>query len=173
MTDKLFRTKKIRINGVLTTINVPPSHECYDYWYERIIKSLSLQWLLFKTKLYLDWIDFVNLRARRKYCNKGYHKIYNAHYYVKEGNKRAVSLHFLKCQHCRYMFFPTKNLKDKFIKHEKETKERFSAAFDSLLSTKDGLSMSVSREKKAEGSVRPSRVNTNKKNGRRPKNSKM
>lgn len=159
MTEKEFRIKKVKINGVKTTVSVPPSHELWPYWYERFFSWLSIQWLLKTSGIRLWWMYKKDAIARRKYCNKGYHKIKNYHTYSKIGNQKAVSFHFIKCVHCNYMFFPTKNLKEKYLKHEKETKERFSAVFNSLSGNKTGLSFSAGKEEKADSSVRPSRAN--------------
>jgi len=91
---------------------------------------------MWKLEMYCNWLRFLNKRARKKYCRKGYHKLISNFVSWKEGNKRKVTIHFLKCLHCNYYFFVTLKQKETYLKHEGTAKDSFSSFLRSLSGAK-------------------------------------
>ena len=148
---------KIKINGIKTTCNVPDSLcEEKPNLIIKICAWLSLQWLLKTSGIRLWWMYEKDKIARRKYCNKGYHKIHSSTVIYKHGDKRAQKFQFIKCRHCNYMFFPTKAQKERYINYEKKTREQFFAGINFLSGTETGLSKRSGKKNISEGSVKSS-----------------
>jgi len=114
----------------------------------KIWEEIKWQWTIFKTKMYLQKIERHDKYMRRRYCHKGLHKITSCKYSYKEGSKRWVHLHFLKCKHCNYMFFTTKKQKELYTQKEGVGKERFSDFLKALSSSKVKHSKGVGRANK-------------------------
>lgn len=154
---KPFRSKRININGVWTTCNVPPTHEAYDYWYERLFKALDSKWRMLK----LDWLissyERQDARARKKYCRTGHHKVKPAYESIKRGKERTISVRYLKCVHCNYIFFSKMSDKKNYDKIQNQTKEGFSAFFKTASCPKPKDSSGMVQKKKKEPSVRGSK----------------
>ena len=90
---------------------------------------MGLTFLLWKARIHLFGIEMFDKYMRKKYCHKGFHKLY--HGSIGQGNsKRMTWVHYLKCRHCNYIFFASENDKKRYLRMT--GRER--SAFRSLLS---------------------------------------
>lgn len=95
----------------------------------------SLSWLLFKTRIWLWGYEQTHKFYRMKYCHKGYHKLRKESIAIQRDGKH-YGVEYIKCLHCNYMFFATMRDKNKYLKIQELTKERFSALYENLSGTK-------------------------------------
>lgn len=84
---------------------------------------LKLKWWIFKQ-------DVFNKMMRKKYCHKGFHKLFKSSIGHGGTNQRMKYIHFLKCRYCNYIFFA--KIADK-KRYEKMTAKETSA-FKEMLS---------------------------------------
>lgn len=99
---------------------------------------LKIKWMLFRWEKY-------HFKCRKKYCNKGFHKLVSHKTGLKEPKKRWKYVEFLKCRHCNYMFFTTLKQKQKYLRIHGKDKDSFSAFLKTLSSAKTEQSNSKGR----------------------------
>ena len=80
-----------------------------------------ISWKLFMMKIHFDLFspDVKGKIARKLYCNKGYHKLTHgsiSEQSWKKGKKHTVRSDYLRCKHCRYVFFTNPAEKKKYSK---------------------------------------------------------
>jgi len=71
-------------------------------------------------------------------------------------NNRWVTIHFLKCRHCNYIFFANKQQKEKYLQMENAANEGITSFLKDVSSTKpkDLKSVGSSNKKEPSASVR-------------------
>jgi hypothetical protein len=90
--------------------------------------DLKLKWAIFKAEISIAIHDARNLNARMKYCRRGYHKLRNG--MIQFGNINGTkTVRFLRCEHCRYVFFTSKYALKKYRDIEKTQKQSFRDMF--------------------------------------------
>ena len=105
---------------------------------------LKIKYLLFKHELVDKWM-------RKKYCHKGFHKLFHSFYGSSKGNQRMRYVHFLKCRFCNYIFFARETDKKRYL--ELTTRER-SALTNWLSGAKSKHSNTRVAKKDKDASVR-------------------
>lgn len=116
-----------------------------------------LELLLLEGRFYLWKEELKNKLIRRKHCHKGFHKLIHGEQSYLMTGKKTVRVHYIRCQHCKYIFFARESDKKKYLRMK--DKERsvffglFSGAADEQLSRagdlkKKNCSSSSSEKKK-------------------------
>jgi len=83
-----------------------------------------------KARIYLFGRELVDKVMRKKYCHKGFHRIYPGSIGWGGTNQRMKYIHYLKCRHCNYIFFASPNDKKRYLKMQ----DRERSAFHTMLS---------------------------------------
>ena len=102
----------------------------------KIIKEINWKLFMFKIKLRILKIDVINKYMRKNYCKFGIHHLTNGYVSYSGTGQRMKHIRFLKCEHCNYLFFAKKSDKERYLKHEQQTKDNTSALFKNLSSGK-------------------------------------
>ena len=101
-----------------------------------IIKEIKWRLFMFKIRLGLLKLETINKYMRKNYCKFGIHNITNGYVGYGGTGQRMKHIRYLKCKHCNYLFFAKKTDKERYLKHEQQTKGNASALFENLSSGK-------------------------------------
>ena len=69
---------------------------------------------------------------RLKYCHHGFHKIYHSYHGSQKDKGRMKYVHYLKCRHCKYIFFAKKADKDKYLELTARERSAFTDWFSDV-----------------------------------------
>jgi len=95
----------------------------------KFLKNISWNFYVWRLQVLLNRVERQNKSARKRYCRKGYHKLRSGSVYWKQGKKRKITVNYLKCAHCNYLFFANKKDKERYEKINSRLKIDFSALF--------------------------------------------
>ena len=101
-----------------------------------IIKEIKWKLFMLKVKLHLAKSEAIDKYMRKNYCRFGIHNIKSSYVGYGGSNQRMKHIRFLKCHHCKYMFFAKKSDKKRYLDYEQRTKGNASALFENLSSDK-------------------------------------
>jgi len=99
-------------------------------------RRISMKWHILKLEATLRVMEKEHNKCRKEDCRRGCHKIISQTVSWKKGKERTVTIRYIKCIHCNYLFFAKKSDKDKFMKYQGKDKESFSAFLKAISSLK-------------------------------------
>ena len=127
-------------------------------WFQRLGQKLYI----LKLEATLRVMEKEHNKCRKEDCRRGCHKIISQTVSWKKGKERTVTIRYIKCIHCNYLFFAKKSDKDKFLKYQGKDKESFSAFLKALSGLKTKRYRKAGSEERKDVSSRCSDILKNK-----------